>query len=98
VQAEIAAAVDFIELQKQDAILGVIQAWLEGADVIPDNNALRTFEPEVQQLWAQREPRDYKRNIVSQIRATRRVFAILTNCGTASFAYNFFGCRPCGSN
>jgi len=55
VQAEIAAAVDLIELQKQDAILGVIRAWLESADAIPDKNTLRAFEPEIQQLWAQRE-------------------------------------------
>jgi len=64
VQAEIAAAVDLIELQKQDAILGVIRAWLESADVIPDKNTLCTFEPEVQQLWAQKESLEITRGIL----------------------------------
>jgi len=64
VQAEIAAAVDLIELQKQDAILGVIRAWLESADAIPDKNTLRAFEPEVQQLWAQRESLEITRGIL----------------------------------
>jgi len=35
VQSEIATAVDSIELQKQDMILGVIRAWLENPDMIP---------------------------------------------------------------
>jgi len=64
VQAEIAAAADLIELQKQDAILGVIRAWLGSADAIPDKNALHTFEPEVQQLWAQRQSLEITRGIL----------------------------------
>jgi len=64
VQSEIATSVDLIELQKQDMILGVIQAWLENPDMIPDKNTLRTFEPEFQQMWVQRDSLEITRGIL----------------------------------
>ena len=64
VQAEITAAVDLIESQKQDAVLGMIRTWIESAETRPDKNALRACEPEVQQLWAQRESLEITRGIL----------------------------------
>jgi len=44
--------------------LGVVRAWLEDPEMIPDKNTLRAFEPEVQQLWAQRDISEITRGIL----------------------------------
>ena len=66
VQAEIANAGEVIEQQKQDVEeTGIVRAWLEHPDMVPDKNALHTFEPGIQQLWAQRESLEITRHLVS---------------------------------
>ena len=79
VQAEIANAGELIEQQKQDVETGIVRAWLEHPDMVPDKNAVHTYEPGIQQLWAQKESLEITTPWAIKKRATFIFFITLAN-------------------